>query len=271
MNSRSDSTGPFGVIVLAASRGAETVKEFGTAHKCTLPIAGRPMLMRVLEALEQSRSAGEVVISIDAPEVLEAEPGLDKLTARTPVHIRRAKASAPESAADALAAFETGTPVLVTTADNVLLTPEAVDAFCSSAADSPCDIAFGVLAEGDVTRRFPGARRTFWRFADGGYKACNLFACLTPRAGEMVALWRHAEKNRKKPWKVAALFGPGLLFSFLLRRKSLAQMLDKVSKRFQVRLKHIVLPFPEIAIDVDRRADITAAEEVLAARRSPRR
>lgn len=264
MNSNSDSGPKFGAIILAASRGQQTVAEFGTAHKCSLDVGGQPMLMRVLEALEQSRSITQMVISIDAPDILHQIPGFDEMAARCGIKIRQSKPSAPESAADAIEAVPDGYPILLTTADNVLLSPEAVDAFCTQAAGLNCDIAVGLLTEQDVQARFPDSVRTFWRFRDGGYKACNLFALITPRAGQMISLWRHAEKNRKKPWKVAALMGPGLLISFILRWRSLHQLFAKVSKRLNVRIMPVILPFPEIAIDVDRRADIIDAEKVLA-------
>jgi len=261
----------FGAVILAASRGAKTVAEFGTAHKCSLDIAGRPMLMRVLEALEGSAMIGEMVISIDQPEILHRIEGFDELTARRPIIIRRSLASAPESAADAAGAVKAGYPILITTADNVLLTPAAVDAFCRAAALEPADLAVGLLDEASVKARFPDSVRTFWRFRDGGYKACNLFALLTPRSAEAIKLWRHAERNRKKPWKVAALMGPGLLISFLLRRRSLGELMAHLSARIGTTARPVMLPFPEIAIDVDRRADITAAEAVLAQRRADSR
>lgn len=266
MNASSESRRQWGAIILAASRGPKTVAEFGTPHKCTLDIAGQPMLMRVLDALEQSSAVAEMVISIDTPDALQAIRGFEAFAKKNRVSIRKSKASAPESAADAVEAIEGSYPILVTTGDNVLLTPQAVDTFCRHAASEEADIAIGLLSEQSVSERFPESIRTFWRFRDGGFKACNLFALLTPRGAKMISLWRHAEKNRKKPWKVAALMGPGLLISFLLRRHSLRALLTKVSSRLDVSATPVILPYPEIAIDVDRQADIVEAEKVLAQR-----
>lgn len=266
MNNNSDTPPRFGVIILAASRGPKTIAEFGTAHKCSLHIAGQPMLMRVLEALDRSRSISQMVISIDAPQILHDISGFDALAERRNIRVCTSSRSAPESAADAIAVLDDAYPILVTTADNVLLTPEAVDEFCRRAAVEQGDIIVGLLDERSVSQRFPDSIRTFWRFRDGGYKSCNLFALLSPHAAKAVKLWRHAEKNRKKPWKVAALMGPGLLISFVLRRQSLRQLLAKVSARLGVEARPVILPFPEIAIDVDRRADIAEAEAVLAQR-----
>ena len=271
MNSNSEPAPRFGVIILAASRGAKTIAEFGTAHKCTLTIAGKPMLMRVLEALAACPLISEMVISIDAPDVLHTITGYDELAAKHGITVRKSQPSAPESAADAIAAIGQGYPILVTTGDNVLLTPEAVSAFCTGAAASDTDLAFGLLTEQSVSARFPNSVRTFWRFRDGGYKACNLYGLLTPQAEALVRLWRKAEKNRKKPWKVAAMMGPSLLLSFLLKRDTLAELLERVASRLKVRAAPVILPFPEIAIDVDRTADIAEAEKVLAQRRADSR
>ncbi len=267
MNNNSEPLPQFGAIILAASRGAKTVAEFGTLHKCTLDVAGIPMLMRVLDALDRSPSITDMVISIDLPETLHAIRGFDKWAEdRNSLKIRKSKASAPESAADAIEVIENGYPILITTADNVLLTPEAVTTFCTMAASEDSDLTVGLLSEDSVTKRFPESIRTFWRFRDGGYKACNLFALLTPRAAKVIKLWRHAEQNRKKPWKVASLMGPGLLISFLLRRRTLRDLMAHVSNRLGIKATPVILPFPEIAIDVDRQADIAEAEKVLSQR-----
>ena len=70
-------------LVLAAQRGADDPLAglSPKGHKCLLPIAGRPMIERVVAALIAAQEVGEIAISIDRREVLEEVPGFAELIA----------------------------------------------------------------------------------------------------------------------------------------------------------------------------------------------
>jgi dTDP-glucose pyrophosphorylase len=59
-------------VILAAGRGADDpmAKAFGVAHKCTIPINGKPMLGYVTAALNGTPIARPYLISIDDLSVL---------------------------------------------------------------------------------------------------------------------------------------------------------------------------------------------------------
>ena len=62
------SFGPkWSAVVLAAGRGPDDpmAKAFGVAHKCGIPVAGVPMLQRVLQALADANMALPIAVSID--------------------------------------------------------------------------------------------------------------------------------------------------------------------------------------------------------------
>jgi hypothetical protein len=63
---------PFTALVLAGRRGPDDplAKSRGASHRALLPVAGVPMLARVLTALRGARHVAKIWISIDAPEVL---------------------------------------------------------------------------------------------------------------------------------------------------------------------------------------------------------
>jgi GTP:adenosylcobinamide-phosphate guanylyltransferase len=248
-------------ILLAASRGEATRREFGVEHKCLLDVAGQPMIGRVLAALAESRCVADCIISIDTPAALAALP-------EGTVMPRRILASRNSAAASTLAALDEAgrCPVLVTTADNALLTGAVTDEFCRMARESGADLAVGLVSESVITARFPRVRRTYWRFAGGAYSSCNLYYCATPKARTIVGMWRLAEENRKKPWKVVGLLGWRPLLAYLLRRWTLAQMFAHVSGRLGVKVVPIELENAEISVDIDHVSDLHLTEEVLAAR-----
>ena len=81
-----------------------------------------------------------------------------------------------------------GTPLLVTTVDHALLQPEWVRQFID-ATPADADIAVLLAPEAVVHAAAPTTQRTYLKFRDGRYSACNLFLLRTPRALAAVDLW----------------------------------------------------------------------------------
>jgi CTP:molybdopterin cytidylyltransferase MocA len=111
---------PIPAIVLAGSRPGPDPLLTGTgvSTKALLPIAGQAMLVHVVKALRGSPLVGSITILAQNSAELAAIPGLAGLT---DLHFADSGQGINSSLA---AALPTGDdPLLVTTADNVLLTP----------------------------------------------------------------------------------------------------------------------------------------------------
>src|SRR3546814_15864200 len=76
----------------------------------------------------------------------------------------------------------------------------------------------GVTASAVLLARYPQSRRTYLTFRDERYSGSNLFILRGPAALRLPELWLRVEQQRKRPWRVAAVFGPLLLLGYLLRR-----------------------------------------------------
>lgn len=254
---------PYAALVLAASRGPDepVARARGVSHKSLAPVAGVPMLVRVVRALAASDAVGHIAVSIEAPALLDAVP--EVADAATVV------ASGPtpcRSILAAAAALEAPFPLLVTTADHALLTPEMVERFCRDAAASGAEVAIGLAAKPAVLGRYPETRRTFLAFRDGGYTGCNLYAFRSPAAMRAVEVWAGVEGQRKRPWRIFRAFGPAALALYLVRALTLDGAMRRVSRIHGLEVAAVTLPYPEAAIDVDRPADLELAERILAAR-----
>jgi GTP:adenosylcobinamide-phosphate guanylyltransferase len=142
-------------------------------------------------------------------------------------------------------------PVLVTTADHALLTPQIVDCFCSEARRLPSDVAVGLTAYDGVMAAFPETRRTAIKFKDGAYCGCNLFGFLTPRSDRAAQFWRQIEQERKKPLRMMHILGWWTIVRYLLGRITLDNGLEELSNKMQINVGAVMLPFPQAAIDVD--------------------
>lgn len=256
----------FTALVLAGSRGPEdpVARAAGVTHKALAPIAGVPMLLRVIKTLRQSPSIGELALCIDRSALEQ----LDRAAAGEPlddvqviVPDRTPSASmrrAVETLSDAL-------PLLVTTADNALLTPQMVEHFCAT-APADADLAVGLATEATIRRAYPDSIRTYYRFGGEGYSGCNLFLARTPAVMRIAAFWSEIERHRKRPWRLIGAIGPLTLIQFLFGMLDLEAALRRFSAIVGATVRAVDMPFAEAAIDVDKPADLELAEQVLARR-----
>ncbi len=265
---------PFAALILAADRGAAdpVAQARGVPAKCLAPIAGRPMLDWVVDALEASGRIGDMAVSLRDCNALAADPALAARAAAGRLRPLACAATPSLSVLEGLAALAPdGGPMLVTTGDHPLLTPAMVGFFCDRALASGADLLVGLAGAGDIraglaARGIPMPRRTWLRFRDERYSGCNLFAVMTPRGLEAVRFWRRVEAERKRPWRIMRAFGTGSLLLYLTGRLTLAQAFARASAGLELRAEAVVLPFAEAAIDVDSPADFALAERLLRAR-----
>ena len=114
-------------LVLAGKRDGATdplARGAGVTHKCLVPVVGQPMLVHVIDALAASDRIGQIRVAIEEPAVLDQLPQLRGLIATG----RLAPVAAQPNLVDSVLAAADGAtfPLLITTADNVLLTPDSV-------------------------------------------------------------------------------------------------------------------------------------------------
>ena len=243
----------FSAIVLAGERpGVSPVAEAaGVCCKALAEVAGQPMVSRVLDALEQSQSIGRKMLCGLPKAALAAVPVLDEALATGRIDWQEGVQSPSGSAFSALQQIDPSKPVLLTTADHALLTPQMVDHFCCAALASGADLVVAVASYSAVSEAFPGVRRTVTRLSDDGYCGCNLFAFMTPEARKVADIWRRVEQQRKRPWRLVSIIGWGSVLRYLLGRLSLQQALERLSGRFGLRIDAVVMPQPEASVDVD--------------------
>jgi GTP:adenosylcobinamide-phosphate guanylyltransferase len=248
---------PFAVVVLAGERkpGADPLSHAaGVSSKILVPVAGRAVIDHVIGALEATPELDSRWLAGPDRSIVDRHPPLRE---RIETGQWRWLAPMESPASTALTALHAigPRPVLVTTADHAWLRPEILAHFLSAAVATGADVAIGFARLEAVRARFPKSRRTGWRFQDGGYCGCNLFAFMTPKSAAVARLWRSFEKDRKKPWRIVAGLGIGLLARYALGRLTLAEGLAELGRRADCSIAPVVLPYPEAAVDVDSVAD----------------
>lgn len=253
---------PIPAIVLAGSRPGPDLllSGSGVSTKALLPIAGQAMLVHVVRALRASPEVGAITILAQNSAELAAELGL---TGLADLHFADSGQGISSSLASALPLGDD--PLLVTTADNVLLTPTMVEEFLRGGADS--DVAVAMVERDTLLARYPQSKRTWLKFRGGWWSGANMFRLRGRRVLPLLDFWGRIERDRKKGLKIVAAFGPWLLLGALLRLFTIQQGIARAGQRFGLRAKVVPMSEPEACIDADKPADIELIEGIFAARR----
>jgi len=256
----------FTAVVLAADREADNpvAKAAGVRCKSLAPINGTPMIFRVLEALSSSGRMKDMILCGPPKTIMEQEPELSEYVNSGKVDWMESQPTPSLSALRAMQSVPEDKPVLLTTSDHALLSPRIVDYFCSEAQKSGCDVVAALARHETVAAAYPETSRTAYRFKDGSYCSCNLFAFLTPRARTAPSFWRRVEQQRKNPLRVINALGWITVIRYLIGSLTMAEALDRISHRLGIRAGIVVMPFPEAAIDVDSVSDWHFVEQITA-------
>ena len=259
-------TSTFRSIILAGERpgGSPISHAFNVAASVMVPVAGRPAISRVIQALDDSNQVNGGVICGPSADIVSASANVQSAL-EVPGFDWLAPSSGP--AASALSALKSldHFPALLTAGDHALLTGEIVDDFCKQASSlSPDhDLVIGFVPYTLVKAKWPESNRTLLKFSNGKFCGSNLFAIMTPDGRKALDFWRQSEADRKHPWRIARRFGWIALVLYLLRRLSLEDALGGLSAAADCRIGHVKVNFARAAVDVDSVEDQKLAEEIL--------
>jgi GTP:adenosylcobinamide-phosphate guanylyltransferase len=255
-------------LVLAASRGKQDplAKAGGVSHKAFIDISGQPMLLRVVRAVAESGRVGRILISIEAEAAEEARRILASIPGSGEFTYVASRASIGTSVSAVTEAHPEALPMIITTGDNALHTPEMVRYFCDALDDVRGDAALGLTPASYILEKYPGGTRAFHRFRDGQFSSCNLYALLTSKALDAPRVFNSGGQFGKKPKRLIGAFG---IIAFLLYKSRLFRLrtfLRFLSRAIGIRTVPVLLPFAEGPIDVDRMQDWELANSIVAAR-----
>lgn len=262
------------LLVLAGDRGPDDAlaRQAQVWGKALVPVAGHSMLERVLTALHQWPRRGRVVlVAPDRPDYRDAASRAG--FSETPDGVHQAElvwinpaASLMSSVRSGLAACA-GDLCLLVTADHALLDAAWLDHLLASVLENPdAGVWVGLADWHSVMARFPGSRRTRYRFRDRSICGTNLFALRKSTSEPLLDVWQQVEQQRKRPWRIVAVLGWANLTAYLAGRLSLEQAFAALSTRIGTRIEAIHMPDPLTAVDVDSLADLALVEQVLAER-----
>lgn len=217
--------------------------------KGLLPIAGRPMVVYVVEALAGSRYIRTLIVVGLPPE---DRPPLPVPVVHLPPH-GDLFSNAEAGIAHALTIHPDLDGIVVSSADIPLLTPAMVDRFVEDCLHTDHDVYYGVVERSVMERRFPTSRRSYVHLREGDFAGGDI---LLVRPGAILAnrnLWRQVADARKSALSQARILG-GIwpVLKLLTCRMTLAEAERRASGALNVRGRVVICPDPEVGMDVDK-------------------
>ena len=262
----SESSQLFIAIVLAGVRptGDPVAEAAGVPCKAFIPVGGKPMVLRVLDALEASPKIKTRILCGPSQKLIDQQPDLKSCIAESRLKWMPSQATPSLSTYHVLQSLSDNAPIIVTTADHALLSTQIIDYFCVEARRTGCDVAVGLASYKEVIAAFPETRRTALKFKDGSYCGCNLFAFLNTQSYRAAQFWRRIEQERKNPLKMMRVIGWWPVLRYVLGKMSLNDALKYLSRQMGLRAGVVMLPFPEAAVDVDTFEDWNLVQSLVA-------
>ncbi|MFS0735642.1 NTP transferase domain-containing protein [Sphingomonas sp. 1P06PA] len=249
------------ILILAGKRDGALdplASAAGTTHKCVVPVAGKPMIGWVLEAAEATGLP--VVVSINDPALLGSFDVVHRLQAAGRLSFAVSHANLVESVHAAAQGF----PLMITTADNVLVTPDALIEADRAAKAQGASAMVAFARKESIQAAHPDGQRRFYPFRDGEYSNCNLFWLKDHDALRIADTFREGGQFVKHPRRIINAFGLINLVRFRFGLASLDGLMASLSRRFGMKVVAHVFADGRLAIDVDNDRTLRVAEELLA-------
>ena len=253
------------ILVLAGRRSASLdplAEKFGVSHKCLVPVAGEAMLGRVLRIAAEALPQASLFVSIEDFSLIAGEPTVARLHSAGRLTPVEAQYNIVDSVVEA--SRTTGFPLLITTADNVLMTAEGIRSMIAKGGEAGVDTVVMLAREEDIIAAHPDGPRRFYRLSDGGYSNCNLFWLGSERALKVTDSFRLGGQFAKKKARAVRALGLLSLFFYASKLATLDFMLRHLSRRFGARIVPLVTPDGRTAIDVDNERTHSVAEQIIA-------
>lgn len=260
------SEAPVTVIVLAAQRTGVVnplAVRAGVSHKALVPICGRPLIEHVMEVLTSRPAIDEIRVVLEPDGQQSVDPVLEPFRSRgIPITLVNSDQNIVESVIGATKGEDR--TFIITTADNVLLTPDGFEQARSTLAT--CDGIISLTTRHRVWAVHRQGQRGFYDFKDDGYASCNLFGLNGQRSLRAAEVFREGGQFMSNKGRMVRAFG---LFNIILMATKLITLrsgMKRLSKRFGLDLQPVVFEDGALAVDVDNARTYSVAEWVLGQR-----
>lgn len=254
------------ILILAGRRSGAVdplAASHGVADKCLVPVAGRPMIAHVLSSAAASE-ARQIFVSTHHLNLLaDLDDPVVKLLGKRLIVVPAAGNLADSVLAVAgVASF----PLLITTADNCLLTPDTIAEIGAEAARLDVEAGVALARREDVLDVHPEGQRRFYEFSDVAVSNCNAYWIGHPGALKATEAFRGGGQFVKKPLRVMRAFGLINLLRFRFGLGPIHHIFARISRHLNVEIAPLLVSNGATAIDVDNERSLRVTEALMARR-----
>ncbi|MDX1921218.1 MAG: NTP transferase domain-containing protein [Candidatus Caenarcaniphilales bacterium] len=255
-------------LILAGKRLADTfAQEFGVENKAFIEIKQKTLIEHVVKSLKDANLPQPFLISVTSGQeelFREKLKGFD-----FDLIVNEDDSSAMTGIIKAVSIIQKEQGLLVTTADNPLLSPRIIDSFFENFDDSNCDFMVGVVNGKDkLIKKLPKVKRTWHKLnPDLWLSGTNLFYFSSQNLDvNAVDVLRKLEFYRKNPLAFCATLAKidlVFLFKYLFKICSLEECNKESSKAIGLKTQLKIIKYPEACIDIDKMEDYELAEQIM--------
>lgn len=233
----------------------------GVAQKAVVPVNGVPMVARVVSAVAACPEVAAIRIVAHEPDEIAAQPIIAALIKEGRLSFAQGKFNIVDSVFSG--AQDAEFPLLITTADNCLVTPEGYSEFIAKCLAAKAGGAAGLARKQDVQAADPEGQKRFYEFKDGGFSNCNMYWLGSSKALKAAEIMREGGQFVKFPRRIIKAFGLMNLIRFRFGTGSKEKLFEQISERFGIALVPIELSDGHYAIDVDNERTFAVTEKIL--------
>jgi len=145
----------------------------GVAQKCVVPVHGVPMIERVVKQVAACDQVGAIRIVAHEADEIAALPSIAPLLNEGRLAFAEGKFNLVDSVFSGAEGAEF--PLLITTADNCLVTPEGYAEFIGKCLDTEAEVATGLARQQNVIAVDPVGQKRFYEFKGSSSSNCNMY------------------------------------------------------------------------------------------------
>ena len=220
----------------------------GVSKKSLIPIAGRPMVSYVYDALDAVERIGFIVVvglteadGVPFSEKAVLHPGFGDLLDNG------------LGALDVIRGHDSDVRhAVIASSDIPLVTSDVVDALIDACTPADHDLCYTVIEQSVMEVAYPNSGRSFRRFGEKAYAGGDLHMVSTGIDHANIERIRQAVSSRKSGLAQARALGLKTLVKFALGRLTLDETVDAAQRVFGLSGRVIVSPHASLGMDVDK-------------------
>ena len=219
------------------------------------------MAWHVVQALAESGRIGEIVIvgiepgEIDFGVAVHHVPNQPSLWDSQNAGLRKLRELNPQDRY-----------VVALSADTALLTGSIIQQFIDACAPFELEAYWGIVRKEVMLEAFPQSRRTYLPLREGSFCSSDLYLGQLSAGFRIQERIRYFIEHRKNVAAQVWKLGLPTLFKFLLRRLSIADILDVAYRFAELRGGPVILPTAEAGMDIDKPEQLLQVQAYLQAR-----